>query len=44
MIQIDRVMKKVFGTLVFISKGTEYRNWDIMLQHVQGIVEARTST
>ena len=29
--QIDRVVKKAFSTLAFISQGTEYRSWDIRL-------------
>lgn len=30
--QLNWVVKEVFGILVFISLGFEYRNWDKMLQ------------
>eukprot|EP00061_Rhincodon_typus_P016807 g45209.t1 len=30
--QVDRTVKKAFGTLAFISQGTEYRSWEVMLQ------------
>lgn len=30
--KLDRVVKKICGTLAFISQEIEYRSWDIMLQ------------
>ena len=36
--QVDRVVKKVFNTLAFISQGIEYRSWDIMLQLYKSLV------
>eukprot|EP00061_Rhincodon_typus_P016223 g44322.t1 len=30
--QVDRVVKKALSMLAFISRGIEYRSWDVMLQ------------
>ena len=30
--QVDKVVNKAFGTLVFISQIIEYRSWEVMLQ------------
>eukprot|EP00061_Rhincodon_typus_P004291 g22226.t1 len=35
--QVDRVIKKVFGTLAFIDQSIGYRSWYNMLLHVPDI-------
>lgn len=30
--QVDILVKKAFGTLAFISRGSEHTSWDVMLQ------------
>ena len=36
--QVDRMVKKAFSTLAFISQGTEYRSWNIMLELYKSLV------
>jgi len=38
MAQVDRMVKKAFSTLAFISQGTEYRSWNIMLELYKSLV------
>ena len=36
--QVDRLVKKAFSTLAFISQDIEYRSWEIMLQLYKSLV------
>ena len=37
-IQMEKVVKKAYGMLAFIGRGTEFKNWQIMLQLYRTLV------
>eukprot|EP00061_Rhincodon_typus_P008368 g30911.t1 len=39
--QVDRVVKKAFSTLAFISQSIEYRSWDVLLQLYRRLVPSQ---
>lgn len=36
--QVDRLVKRVFGTLAFISQDFQYRSWNVMLEFYNTLV------
>ena len=36
--QVEKVVKKAYGMLVFIGRGIEFKNWQVMLQLYRTLV------
>ena len=39
--QVEKAVKKAYGMLVFISRGIEFKNWQVMLQLYRTLVRLR---